>query len=227
MSITNSYLMRKLLVMFLLALGVLTTVAQPAETSYEKWWAQQSDRIEEAYPGVTVDLPAYKLELLIALAHYPELQGVTIHVKAKSLKTTMAARPLLFSATKRQGKRKYQILVNFSNKAEINVNELSFKARVGVFAHELAHIVDYEQKSAGRIMLDGLSYWNKNFRRTFERATDLRTIEHGLGCELLLFSTYVLTESKASDKYKAYKERIYMHPKEIIAEMQRTNDYDG
>ena len=53
------------------------------------------------------------------------------------------------------------------------------------------------------------------FRAQFERANDLVTINRGFGWQVYHFADYILNETDVSDKYKAYKRKIYYSPDEI------------
>lgn len=185
------------------------------EAKMQSFWTSKSDSLEPLY-GKNKQLPeAYKVQALAALSYYPELQDTRIEFVERKFNTTMAARPAVRSIFKRKGKRKYRIFINRSPDVEVPLDAVQFSACVGVIGHELAHILDYENKSGLRITLNGLWYWNRMFKRKFEHATDQRTIDHGLGEYLLSFSEHVLFRSKASEKYKSFKTDVYMTPEEI------------
>ena len=65
------------------------------------------------------------------------------------------------------------------------------------------------------MLIVGFSYLNKKFRTKFERATDLRTINHGLLWQCYDFALYVQNSSIATTEYINYKKKTYMSPKEI------------
>jgi len=101
-----------------------------------------------------------------------------------------------------------------------------FNGQIGLLAHELAHIADYETKSALAIIWDGVRYLFPGFKRKFEKATDHRTIRHGAGWQLYDFADFVMNRSKAPKYYKKYKRDYYMDPGEIIRVMKEAG-YPG
>jgi hypothetical protein len=160
--------------------------------------------------------PETELAALLALSFYPELRNTPINFKYKEIKTTMAARPRAAMPLSR--KRSYNIYINSqaSLVGGVNYAELNLEQQLGIIAHELAHIVQYEQKDNLQLLLMGLRYkWSPDFKVKMERATDQLVIDHGLAGPLRAFSCYVLYESKASDSYKEFKRKNYMLPEEI------------
>jgi hypothetical protein len=59
------------------------------------------------------------------------------------------------------------------------------------------------------------SYSNKKSKAKFEKEIDLATVQIGLGWQLHDWAKYVLEYSKASVKYKAFKQAIYLTPLDI------------
>lgn len=157
----------------------------------------------------------YELPALIALSYYPELTTTKIKFVTKKLKSTMAARPSGLNFLRRKGKRTYKVLLNNVN-PEVPLDSASFNAKVGILGHEFAHIVDYEKKSVVTLIANGFAYANKKYRAKFERATDQRTIDHGLFWQCYDFSVYVFSYKRANPAYLAYKRKVYMTPEEII-----------
>jgi len=157
----------------------------------------------------------YELPTLIALSYYPELSDTKIIFKRRKLSSTMAARPKGLNTFRGKKKRKYIILINDTPSAEIPTDSIPFNAQVGVIGHELAHIVEYEAKSSWKILGIAFKYGNKKFKSEFERATDQRTIDHGLGWQCYDFAVFAFQYKNASDNYKEHKKRTYMGPEEI------------
>ena len=56
---------------------------------------------------------------------------------------------------------------------------------------------------------------DNRYRKKLERKVDEITIAHGLGHQVMEFSSYVLNESNVSEKYKKYKRKIYYKPKQL------------
>jgi hypothetical protein len=162
-----------------------------------------------------------------AIAYYPMLSDVPVKVKQRDIKTTMQCRPRWDFFLRKKDKRHYKILVN--NKVENNegvlFEHLPFNARVGVFGHELAHVLDYSEKSNWQIIRFGVEYLNDENRRIIENRIDQLAIEQGLGYQIKDFSSYVFEESNASDAYLMYKLKYYFRPFQIRKIMAELPEY--
>jgi len=166
--------------------------------------------------GVNKELPLnYELASLVALSYYPELANTKIKFVTKKLNSTMAARPSGLNFLRRKGKRQYKILLNNVN-PQVPLDSASFNARVGVIGHEFGHVADYQSKSVIKLIFNAFGYASKKYRAKFERATDQRTIDHGLFWQCYDFSVYVFSHKKSDAAYLEYKRKIYMTPEEII-----------
>lgn len=158
-----------------------------------------------------VELPA-----LIALSFFPELKNTYITFECKKIKTTMSTRPHIGQFLLRD--RTYIIYINTHAKENggVSFDELGLQEQIGIIAHELSHIVDYQQRKSFSMIKCGLYYSVfDHYHRNLERDTDLLVIKKGLAQQLYAFSNYVLNHSTASEKYKAFKRKNYMLPEEI------------
>ena len=167
-------------------------------------------------------------QALIALSFYPELQDTKIIFRLKKKKTPLTSRPRIFSVFRGKKKRAYVITISSQAKehlAPILFSKLPYNAQVGVLGHEIGHIVEYKEKSSLQII--GLSFklFNTDFVDSFEFNTDKRTVEHGLGYQLLDWSIFVrkalnVVEWKGasvdlSDGNKPEATQRYMNPETI------------
>ncbi len=162
-----------------------------------------------------------------AFAYYPELKSVDIRFKEKKLKTTMAARPGLFSIFGMKKNRVYYIFINNDKKNPNSVllNELPTNAQVGVIGHEYAHILDYQSKRNLQLVGYGLKYiFSKKFKKNLENSIDEITISRGLGWQVYDFSSYVFNDSSVTSEYKAYKKKFYYTPSEILKQMVENSE---
>lgn len=160
----------------------------------------------------------YELPFQIARKFYPELNDINIDIVFKSIKTTLAARPRLSFLFISKGKRKYVIFINNNNYKYkgVKFEELSLNAKVGVFGHELAHILDYETKSRWKVLGTGVKYLFKDGKKRLESEIDYIAIERGLGWQIFDFSDYVLNRSDCCPDYKKFKKEIYFAPGDIF-----------
>ena len=177
--------------------------------------SQQIDTLRAQFTNNKFFYEKYELQTLIALSFYPELKNTKISFKRRELKTTMAARPKGIEVFIGKGKRHYIIYINDFPSAKVSPDSVSFNAQVGIIGHELAHIAEYAQISSLKILYVGLSYFNKKFKAKFERATDLRTINHGLLWQCYDFALYVHNSENTPAEYITYKKQFYMSPEEI------------
>ncbi|MEI7596538.1 MAG: hypothetical protein WCK02_12375 [Bacteroidota bacterium] len=150
-----------------------------------------------------------------AISFYPELTNTEIKFVFANIKTTMAARPNVLSLL--FNKRKYNIFINNmkSNKFGILFNDVPEKAQIGLIAHELAHILDYEHKSLMKIIKTGILYLSRKHRSKYEKETDIETIKHGAGWHLFEYTLFILNSKIVSDKYRLFIKRYYLQPDEI------------
>jgi hypothetical protein len=163
-------------------------------------------------------LKGYELISLVALMHFPELKDTKIIFKSKSINSTMQAKPKGLNILRRKGKRKYVVIINTIN-PKVPLDSISFNAKIGVLGHELAHIIDYENKNTWQIIGIGLRYGNQKYRAKFERATDQRTLDYGLKWQIYDFSTYVLKYNQNNPSYLEYKKKVYMTPDDILLQL--------
>ena len=163
-------------------------------------------------------LDEYELATYIALSYYPELSNSRISFKKAKIKTTLNARPSVGSLFFRSKKdRNYVIRINQQIKdSVINFNAIPFNVKVGLLGHEFGHILDYKDKTIFQVMKRLFAYSSKKSKEKFEKEIDLITIKKGLGWQLYAWANYVLNESNASMKYKAFKKEIYLTPLQIL-----------
>lgn len=191
----------------------------------DNYSASQLDSIEGKYTNVTI-IPEYREVILTVLGNYPEFENVRINFEYSTERTTMASRPdVLVSLI---GDRTYNVFINNNKDFEgILLSDVPRSAQIGVIAHELAHILQYEAYSNTGILQLGLMFLDEDSQKIFERETDVRTISRGFGEHLKAWAQYSMYDSpKATQEYKEFKRRIYMSPKEIEEEMKNYSCYN-
>lgn len=190
----------------------------------DEFSAYQLDSVNACFSNVEI-LPEYRDVILMVLAYYPDLKYTNIKFVYSSESTTMASRPEIGSLL--MGERTYNVFINNDTTFEgILLADVPRKAQIGVVAHELAHILQYESFNTIGIVQLGLMLMDDDSKRLFERETDERTISRGFGEYLKAWAQYSMFDSpKATQEYKEFKKRIYMSPSEIDAEMAKYSCY--
>lgn len=208
-------MVRRIFLFLVVLFSTLTLCAQ--QTKYYDTLTQTDlEKLRTEY-GKNKEYPLeYEQQFLLALSHYPELKDVIIELKYSKERTTMACRPKissLFSET-----RRYYILIN--NKEDFDgilLEDVPFNAQIGVIGHELAHVVDFENKTLEGVVKTGLGYLKDNYKRKLEHQIDSMTAAHGLGWQLYEWASFSMFESPfATQAYKDFKKRIYMTPDQIM-----------
>lgn len=212
---------KNLLVILLLAMSNYSVSQLIAPRLYsEVLMMPKLDSLREVCGKNKTFIPEFELASLVALMHYPELKETKITFIEKSLSSTMAARPKGFQVFRSKGRRLYVIIINTTDEVKVPVDGVSFNAKVGVIGHELAHVLDYETKSSLKVVANGIGYASKKFRAKFERATDQRTIDHGLGWQCYDWSHYVYHYKNTPKEYLEYKKKTYMSYEEIEEQLK-------
>jgi hypothetical protein len=173
----------------------------------------------------------FYLQTIGALMYYPELKNTKIKVVVKKSKTPLTARPSIWAVFQRSQNRKYIITISTETAARLQpilLKNLSFNAQIGVLGHELSHLSFFqEKKGLYFIRLLGM-HLNRKSIDIFENDTDKRCINHGLGHQLLAWSSEVRANLKithwAGVKHaKNMKRERYMSPQSIIDYMKLIN----
>ncbi|MFT5778664.1 MAG: hypothetical protein ACI837_001620 [Crocinitomicaceae bacterium] len=176
----------------------------------------------QSLSGYNKTIPkAFELSILKALSYFPELDSSRIVFKFAKINTSLNARPTVGSLLfRRRHKRKYVIRIRPATEGTVvTLDQANFNARVGVFGHELSHLADYSQRGFFKIMGRMFAYGSKRSKERFEKEIDQNTIDRGLGWQLHDWSSFVVNESVATEKYKTFKRRIYLEPVEIIEQI--------
>jgi hypothetical protein len=167
--------------------------------------------------------PQIKSAALIALSRFPELKNTRIEFLFKNIKTTMETRPKinLKAFTKH---RTYQVFINLNqgkNRA-LDLDSLSETIKIGWIAHELGHIVDYENRTAFSILAMGFYYVTvPSFKKNVENSVDIIAIRHGFGREQIAGVKYLLYHSNASEKYKKNSVKYYLSLEAMEEEIEK------
>jgi hypothetical protein len=166
----------------------------------------------------------FKPQISGALMFYPELKNIKIKFKIKKAITPLSARPRVWATFQKPKNRKYLIVISSASIGKLEpilLKNLSFNAQVGVLGHEISHIADFNQRKGLYFVKLLFMQLSKKAMDVFENNTDRRTIEHGLGYQLLAWSTEVRHNLKIQEWGGAAKNGIqererYMSPKAIM-----------
>lgn len=203
-----------------LQLSIDTTLACENPNAMQETLAAETARLRAAY-GSYKNIPErYELPILRALERYPELRDTRIDFIVRKTFTPLESRPFISTIFGEKSKRRYQVIINpvpLPGMQSAMFESLSLSAQAGAIGHELGHTVYYESKSTWELVLVGLAYpWN-DFRKKFERSTDVAAISHCLGDHLLQWSQEI--HSGGPDQWSIGG--FYLSPVEIEAFIQR------
>lgn len=168
----------------------------------------------------------YETQILITLSYFPELKNTAIEFRLKKTNTPLSSRPKFLGLLQSAKTRKYIITISESSNSKLEpilLKNLNFNAQIGVLGHELSHVSDYMTKGFSKMTnLLLIEIFSKRQVDLFERNTDLICINHGLGYQLLDWSSSVRQNLKIDNwrganniKFKSKKER-YLNPETII-----------
>lgn len=182
--------------------------------------------------GKNKTLPqGFEWAALNALSHYPELKEVPVEFILQEAWIPLSSRPSPLTLIFPWQRRKYLVVIStksIDTLEPILLKNLPFNEQVGVLGHELAHTVYYLDKSAWRMAGIAMQYLQPSFRKKFERETDQRAIQHGLGYQLYDYAIFVRRAiNRATDLPQSVDdaEDSYLSPKEIRREMDKLRLY--
>jgi hypothetical protein len=164
-----------------------------------------------------LELPFYT-----ALSVYPELKNTPIQIKENSFGLTLQAQPDPDFLFKKKKNRSYRLNVNNDEKLAHGVlfRELPINAKIGIMAHELAHIYDYESKTNLQMAGFAIMFLCIKARKGIERSTDQEVIKRGFGWQLYDWSDFAMYRSSSPRRHKFYKHGYYLNPEEIMQEIE-------
>ena len=179
--------------------------------------------------GVNKGLPkGFEVAAAIAYSAFPELKDVPIDMVLTPGGAPMEATPLIKSLFSLSGNRRYQILLNDAESSyfdPILLRSLPFDAQVGILAHELGHIVYYENLNILAFAKWGLMYLiSDDFVATHERSTDLMPLYHGLGNQIYRYAHFVRYDPSCREFYqkgKDFMDKYYLTDRELLEEMKK------
>lgn len=169
-----------------------------------------------------------ELQALLALSHFPELKEINVKFIFSKSTLAYASRPAIKSIFQPPLKREYLIILSTSSSKipkELLFPNLPFNAQVGILGHELSHTSYYLNQTASQLISTGFNYLNSKYRVKFENETDRRTIQRGLGWQLLEFAKYNREHPKASSQLIHWLNKFYLPPSSILSYIQTIPEY--
>lgn len=173
-------------------------------------------------------------QILIALSYYPELKNTSISFRIRPRHAIGLTRTTWGGLLESPARRHYVITISDSTEpalAPILFGKQTFNAQVGMIGHELAHIVQYAEKSSIELLQYVISNISARYVDRFEYKADAICIAHGLGHQLLEWSQYIRkvmnTEYWRGPDYvhKPKKRERYMNPPTILERMNADPQY--
>jgi len=176
--------------------------------------------------GNNKQLPSgFELQALLALKHYPELRDTKINFIVSDVSIPLSSRPYWGSMLRSAKNRTYQVIIDSELEGvreALLLKNQPFNAQVGIIGHELAHTVYYLNRSFFGIVGNALCQLT-DCRIQFERATDRRLIDYGLGWQRFDHATFVrgrISQDRASAFTAEGGGGAYMSPAEIMRIME-------
>lgn len=196
-----------------------------ADITREYHQNREQSRFDElmALYGRHKQLPlGFELQTLVALSHYPQLREVKIRFIVDDVSIPLSSRPWWASMLRSATNRTYLVIIDNAMSGDrdaLLLQNQPFNAQVGVIGHELAHTVYYLDRSFFGILADALCQLSA-CRIGFERDTDHRLVEYGLGWQrydhsLFLRNSFAgnLTEASTLEGGGG----AYMSPMELLS----------
>jgi hypothetical protein len=176
-------------------------------------------------------IPQFALQTLIALSFYPELVNTHIRFVYHQAHATLETRPDFPSVAGKGADRTFTITVSDSSMPKIEpilLKNMDFNAQIGIIGHELSHVADFSNQSLLHLMGSGIEHmFSKTYIDRFEFRTDSICIAHGLGYQLLAWSTFIRktmnTENwRGADniEHMPMKQERYMNPSTIMKHIE-------
>lgn len=193
---------------------------------------EQQDRYQQLMVefGRNKELPAgFELQTLLALSHYPELRETRIRFVVDDVNIPLSSRPHWASMLRSADKRTYLVVIDSQReegREELLLMKQPFNAQTGIIGHELAHTVYYLDRSFFGILNDALCQLS-SCRIDFERQTDRRTVEYGLGWQRYDHSVFLRNSFGADPFAEASPGSAYLGPRELLSLMESNPAYQA
>jgi hypothetical protein len=162
----------------------------------------------------------------LALDFFPELRTVPIRFFHQPSVIPHKSRPTTRSLFKSSNRgRVYDVVLSAKTIPEFGdlcFDKLRFREQVGLIAHELAHITQYQAYGFSDLIRSYLAYLHPDKRKAIEQEADKKVVEQGLGWELYAYAN-ARERAAADNPVVHYLDQFHLSPEDIMHYMQNLN----
>lgn len=133
--------------------------------------------------------------------------------------STMQAQPIITLRSLFNGVKRYRINIgeHIRDEESLKLEKLPKEILTGWFAHELGHLMDYQQHSNVQMIWYGIKYYlSHNFKKTVEHDADYIAIAYGFREELVATKHFILGDTRISPNYKSKIKRYYLPEDDVM-----------
>lgn len=174
--------------------------------------------------------PQFERQILVALSYYPEFKNTPIVFRARIMHSVAFTRATWTGLFESREKRHFVITISAGTEPVLTpllFKNLSFNAQVGLIGHELGHVIEFSNMTSLQIVAHAIKNVSAKYIDRFEYGTDSICIAHGLGYQLLEWSSFVRRKMNRENwmgpdyVHRSMPRERYMNPSTI---MKRIND---
>jgi hypothetical protein len=178
----------------------------------------------------------FEKQILIALSYYPEFKNTPINFRIRIRHSPANTRSTWAGLFETKQKRHFVITISDSTESMLMpllFKNLSFNAQIALIGHELAHVADFSAKTTLQIMRHAVSNVSAKYVDRFEYNTDAICIAHGLGYQLLEWSSFVRMKMNTVNwdgpdyAHRPKKRERYMNPATILKRINEDPLYNS
>lgn len=155
-----------------------------------------------------------------ALDRYETLHNFEINLVQKPIRaSTMQAQPIITIGSIFKGVKRYRIKLakHVRDEEKLPIADLDKDVLVGWFAHELGHLMDYQQYSNLQMIGYGVKYLlSAKQRKIIEHDADYIAIAHGFHEEILATKKFILDHELIEEDYKEKIKRFYLPEADVL-----------
>jgi len=164
-------------------------------------------------------------QILIALSYYPELKNTPIKFQSRPNHSPGFTRVTWGGLFEPSRKRHFLVVISDSTEKllmPLIFKNLPFNVQIGLIGHELAHVSDFITMTTLEIIKHVICSVSSKYIDKFEGNTDAICIAHGLGYQLLEWSSYVRKKMNTVNwdgpdhVHRIKKRERYMNPGVIL-----------